>query len=48
MLQNLAKIRQVPDAPDAVSSATILEFVAAQLYYCLSSFLWLTISLIIL
>ena len=28
MLQNLAMIRQAPDAPDAVSSATILGLVA--------------------
>ena len=34
MLRNLAMIRQAPNAPDAVFSATILGFVAIQLFFC--------------
>ena len=45
--KTIQKVPDAPDAPDAVSSATVLGFVATQLYYYLSSFLWLTISLIV-
>ena len=46
LLRNLAKIRQAPDAPDAVSQPPFSVLWLRQLRHYSSSFLWLTLSLL--